>query len=157
MKYVEAMIQPLGSGAGVPVTAKLDNAVAALSEYVGGFEGEPGREAPKWSRVIELARTVEHEYEAFTDRLDDHECGEEAGPFIPIGSTESIDTLLRREGFNSADMVAIVKLADLEHAAKAERFVLEALSLGREHAMRDGSVGGEFLDLLARYGLKVTP
>jgi len=49
--------------------------------------------------------------------------GDEDGPFVPVGSNEPIDTLLRREGLDSADLVAIVRLSDLEMLIANQRSV----------------------------------
>lgn len=133
MKYVEAMIQPVG-GSGNIGHSRLDDALEALSGYLGEFDGElditpgdahnfgvGGAKRPAWSRVIELTRKLTDAAESLGERLDYHECAEHAnGPLAPVGSNESIGTLLRRQGFISADMVAIVKLADIKDLSEQQ-------------------------------------
>lgn len=116
MKRVVAMIQPVRSNyfRVLPKSDSLRSGINALAIYLGGFEGElDDRPKPKLSEIIRLANEVKRKFEAYDGALNEHDCSESGGSLVPIGSNEDLDTLLRREGFNSADMVAIVKLDDI--------------------------------------------
>lgn len=116
MKRVEAMIQPLRSDNHdtLPRPGYLEDAIDALGGYLGGFEGElDERPKPELSEIVRLAKEIENEFNRFADQLEEHDCSDADQSLIPVGSNEPLDTLLRREGFISADMVAIVKLNDV--------------------------------------------
>jgi len=127
VRYVEAMIQPLVSlrGNSLPSLDDLGTKIADIMGHLGGFEGEDdGREKPSWARVVALAKLADQSFDSLAEAMDEHSCdGELSSPFVPVGSNEDIDTLMRREGFNSADMVAIVKLSDLEALIANQRSV----------------------------------
>lgn len=127
MRRVEAMIQPVsasGSINAVPTCDDLRRAITALDEYLGGFEGEDDeRPKPELAEIVRLARAVKEQFNSFDNELDEHDCSAAGQSLVPVGSNEPLDTLLRREGFNSADMVAIVKLDDLASSARTENIL----------------------------------
>jgi len=118
MKRVEAMIQPVGTvdASRLPSLLPLSTAIVAAVDYLDGDFAKQIDESRKAAiaRMDELIRAIDLAHDSLADALGDHSCEIDVSPFVPVGSTEDMDTLLRREGFNSADMVAIVKLDDIE-------------------------------------------
>jgi hypothetical protein len=131
IRYVEAMIQPTVTDVGFDgdlddAANACDEAVAALFHCADTHDDGDNEENLVLKKMISLARGLNDRYAELSGAIEDHSCTaaqDSVSPFVPVGSNEDIDTLMRREGFNSADMVAIVKLSDLEMLIANQRSV----------------------------------